>query len=307
MSRLRCLLWAFALATAGAGAAETGEPFTRGLLFRVDAPGKPPSWVFGTVHSNDPRVTALPEAVSDALAKSRRLAPEIHLSPSELSEFFEAAQFDDGRRLADYFDPDALGAIRASLGMRAPPPEVFDRLKPWAVLLLLAKPADAGVAPTLDEVVIDAAQRRRMAIIGLELPDEQIAALDTIPLASQVALVRWALARHGELATENEAVLAAWLARDLAGLAALAAAPGRDDPALAAHLAQLTKHLVVNRSVQMAHRLFLPLRGGRVFVAVGALHLYGRDGLLALIRAQGYRVRRIYRRRLEAPGGGRAK
>jgi uncharacterized protein YbaP (TraB family) len=44
----------------------------------------------------------------------------------------------------------------------------------------------------------------------------------------------------------------------------------------------------------MAHRLYLPLREGRVFVAVGALHLYGRQGLLELIRAQGYRIERVY-------------
>ena len=306
-SGLRCLLWALAFAVSGAGGAEKAEPFTRGLLFRVDAPGKPPSWVFGTVHSNDPRVTALPDAVSDALAKSRRLAPEIFLSVGDLPDFFASAQFDDGRRLADYFDPATLAAIRAALGVRAPPPQAFDHLKPWAILLLLAQSPDAGAAPTLDEVLIDDARRRRMTVIGLELPEEQIASLDTVPVASQVALARWALARRGDLAAENEAAITAWLAGDLAGLAALAAAPGRGDPALAAHLAQLTRHLVVNRSVLMAHRLFLPLREGRIFVAVGALHLYGRDGLLALIRAQGYRVRRVFRRRVQAAGEGRAK
>jgi uncharacterized protein YbaP (TraB family) len=62
---------------------------------------------------------------------------------------------------------------------------------------------------------------------------------------------------------------------------------------MAPHFAQLTKYLVEGLSALMAHRLFLPLREGRVFVAVGALHLYGAKGLLALIREQGYSVHRI--------------
>jgi uncharacterized protein len=49
----------------------------------------------------------------------------------------------------------------------------------------------------------------------------------------------------------------------------------------------------INRNVVMAHRLFVPLRTDRVFVAIGALHLYGEQGLLALLRQQGYQVRRV--------------
>jgi hypothetical protein len=56
----------------------------------------------------------------------------------------------------------------------------------------------------------------------------------------------------------------------------------------------LTQQLVVNRSALMAYRLFLPLRRGGVFVAVGALHLLGEDGLLAQLRTQGYHLRRLY-------------
>jgi hypothetical protein len=44
----------------------------------------------------------------------------------------------------------------------------------------------------------------------------------------------------------------------------------------------------------LAHRLFIPLREGGVFVAVGASHLYGTGGMLGLIEKQGYRVERVY-------------
>ena len=126
------------------------------------------------------------------------------------------------------------------------------------------------------------------------MPDEQISAFDAIPLVTQVALVQFVLAHRGALVRDHDAVIAAWLARDLARLAALNAARGREYPAMAPHFAALTLHLVENRSAQMAHRLFLPLRAGRVFVAVGALHLYGPRGLPALLREQGYRVNVVY-------------
>ena len=126
------------------------------------------------------------------------------------------------------------------------------------------------------------------------MAEGQISAFDTIPWATQVALVQFVLVHRAALARDHDAVIAAWLGRDLAELAALNAAPGRAHPEMAVHFAELTRHLIDNRSVQMAHRLFLPLRAGRVFVAVGALHLYGTRGLLALLKAQGYRVSMVY-------------
>ena len=95
-------------------------------------------------------------------------------------------------------------------------------------------------------------------------------------------------------AAERGRALALLGARDLAALASINRAAAGDDPDLRRHYAVLTQQLVSNRSVLMAHRLFLPLKRGRVFVAVGALHLYGANGLLAQLRAQGYRPRRVY-------------
>jgi uncharacterized protein len=270
------------------------EPASRGLLFRIDKPGVAASFVFGTLHSADPRVTVLPKPVSDAFARARTFALETYLSELDVDEFFAAAQFDDRRRLTDYFDAPSLAAIRAALGAALPPEDVLVRLKPWAILLKLGERPAAGGGETLDGRLLAEAKRRRIAIVGLELPDEQISVLDAIPLATQVALVQFVLAHRDALAGDHDAVIAAWLDRDLARLAFLNAAPGRRHPEIARHFAELTRHVVENRTTQLAHRLFIPLRAGRVFVAVGALHLHGERGLLALLRTQGYRVSVVY-------------
>ena len=285
-------LGALLLALAGmAAAAAPQEPFAYGVLFRIDAPGKPSSWVYGTLRSTDPRVVVPPPSVTRALAQSRRLAPELLLSRTELPEYFAATQLEGDRRLADFLDAATRERIRAALGAAAPGEAVFERMKPWAVLLLLAEPAPGG--PTMEEALIALARSQRIRVFGLELPDEQVAAFDMIPVPSQVALVRWTLERRNLQALDRDREVTAWIDRDLARIAALTRAPGGAEAQMAPHFAQAMQHLVDNRSILMAHRLFLPLREGRVFVAVNAVHLYGRTGLLALIRAQGYRIVRI--------------
>jgi uncharacterized protein YbaP (TraB family) len=235
--------------------------------------------------------------VRDALAAARTFALEIRLGEGDIAEFFEAAQFDDGRRLGDFFDPPTVAAIRFALADVVPDDATLTRLKPWAILLKLAEqPAAASdTGETLDRALLEMAIRRKLGIIGLESPEEQIATFDAIPLPTLVALVTMVLADREALTRDHEGIVAAWLDRDLARLAAINAAPGKLHPEIAASLVELTRRVVDDRTILMAHRLFVPLRGGRVFVAVGALHLYGERGLLALLRAQGYKVRRVYR------------
>jgi len=281
------------LDVAAAAAAPTpSSAFERGRLFRIDRAGVPPSYVYGTLHSNDPRVVKLPPAVTAALASSRSAAFETLLLEGDVATFFSSAQYDDGRRLTDHVDAATFARIRAALVPAGVEPAMLERAKPWAVLLMLAQSRDSTSA-SLDGVLQAEARARRLAILGLELPDEQVASLDAIPLASQLALMRWALDTHNARRSELEATTRAWLAGDLAALHRLSLEPGRNDAELATHLRTLLKHLITNRNILLAHRLHLPLARGRVFVAVGALHLQGRNGLLALIRDQGYRVTRV--------------
>ncbi|HEV3238799.1 MAG TPA: TraB/GumN family protein [Casimicrobiaceae bacterium] len=289
------LRWAaLALALAWSAAGRAAEPFAQGLLWQLDKPGARPSWVFGTLHSNDPRVIALPAPVARAFAHARTLAMEISWSDFEDAYFFDAMQFDDGRRLAALIGEEAYFQLRQALGSTAPADEVLARTKPWGALLRVTAARRASEAPTLDHGLWVAARERRLTIIGLETIEEQVAAFDSIPLTTQIALLRHALAHRADLEAQSEPTIQAWLRGDLTALARLDPAAAGDDAELRRHYAVLTQQLVVNRSALMAYRLFLPLRRGGVFVAVGALHLLGEDGLLAQLRTQGYHLRRLY-------------
>ena len=297
MNRRRAVLALATLAALAANAQAATAParrpaFTRGRLFRIERRGIAASHVFGTLHSSDPRVLAVPPSVSAALLASRVAAFESLLADGDVDAFFASAQFDDARRLTDYVDASTLDRIRAALGARAPEPATLVRLKPWAVLLMLAQRPDEGDG-TLDGMLKARAQARGLRILGLELPDEQVASLDAVPLASQLALMHWGLATMDRRADTLEATTRAWLAGDLAALWRLSLVPVDGDRSIVPHLRALRLHVVTQRNALFAHRLYLPLRSGGVFVAVGALHLHGTDGLLASIREQGFGVTRI--------------
>jgi len=53
------------------------------------------------------------------------------------------------------------------------------------------------------------------------------------------------------------------------------------------------KRVILDRSVVMAFRMQRQLRRGNAFVALGALHLYGEKGVLALLEGDGYRAKRV--------------
>jgi hypothetical protein len=52
--------------------------------------------------------------------------------------------------------------------------------------------------------------------------------------------------------------------------------------------------LLYRRNLRMAERLSPHLAAGGAFVAIGALHLPGDRGVLALLERAGHRIERVY-------------
>jgi uncharacterized protein YbaP (TraB family) len=270
------------------------EPFAKGLLWRVSNAAAPPSHVFGTIHLADPRALDIPPRVLRALDESRSFAMEVPQWAGHDWRLFEAAQFDDGRDLASLVGEDTYRRVRAALGERAIPDAVIARIKPWAALANLAVYPEGYEGVTLDQKLFALARGRGLKIAALEGTEEHIAVFEGIPLETQIAMLKHTLENRDWLASQIEPTLQAWLKRDLSGIRAVNERVAARFPEMAEHYRRLDRHLVGNRTIVMAHRLFLPLRSGRVFVAVGAAHLSGEEGLLRLIEKQGYRVQRVY-------------
>jgi uncharacterized protein len=293
MRRREFLAGALASALARPRAARGAqERFAHGLLWRVRGKGGTASHVFGTLHSPDPRLARLPDPVAAALERSRSLLLEFVPDPYSAERFLEAGMFDDGRTLEQQIGGEDFARVVERLASIGLPREVVNRLKPWAALLNL-RVARPQPAETLDAQLFAAARRRRLPVFQIESVEEQIFTFDEMPLATQVALLRHSLAHADELLELDGRTADAYLAGDLAALARLRRDFATRHPEIAEHEAILEKRVLYDRSVVMAYRMQRELRVGRAFVALGALHLYGEKGVLALLEQDGYRATRV--------------
>jgi uncharacterized protein YbaP (TraB family) len=296
MGRAAGLTARLALALAAlvfAASVSAGERFEKGVLWRVSRPGIAPSYIYGTMHVADPRLAELPAPVRKAFGGADSLVVEYLADGYERTRFLEAATFLDRQTLSEKIGPEdfsrALEALKP-IGLSA---EFVNKLKPWGVLLNLRAPSSGeSVAP--DAQLYALALQRRMPLHAMEGVEEQVFVFDELPMESQIALLKHALAHRAELESMSEQTVQAYLARDLAAIWRIHREYAARHPEVADHHARFTQRVVFDRSVVMAYRMQRQLRKGNAFVTVGALHLYGPRGVLALLEQDGYRARRTF-------------
>ena len=281
------------LLLAASPASPAAARFERGLLWRVTRPGVAASHVYGTIHVADPRLAELPQQVRRAFDGARSLMLEFLADPYSRERFLEAAMFLDQQTLEQKIgreDFERAVEVLKPIGLER---EFVNKLKPWGVLINLRNPRGAPGSP-LDGQLLERARERRLPLHQIEGVEEQIFTFDEFPMESQVVLLKHSLAYGDELVALSERTLDAYLERDLSAIWRLQEEFVARHPQIAPHQAVLTKRVVLDRSVVMAFRMQRELRRGRAFVALGALHLYGRKGVLALLEEDGYRADRIY-------------
>lgn len=269
------------------------EQFTRGLLWRVTKAGHSPSHVFGTIHDADARVVDLPAPAAAAFAQSRSLMVEFVPDAYTRERFIEAALFPDRETLEEKIGAEDFARVvdqLAPIGLERP---LIEKLKPWGALINLRR-ASTQAPESLDTRLVAKARARRLAISQMEGVEEQIFAFDECPMDTQIALLKHSLTHRDELSALADETVAAYLARDLAAIWRLRERFIERYPEVAGHQAIMTKRLLYDRSVVMAYRMQRELRRGDAFVAVGALHLYGAKGVLALLEEDGYHASRVY-------------
>jgi uncharacterized protein YbaP (TraB family) len=272
------------------------------ILWRIERAGRQPSHLFGTMHLTDDRITNVSPAVRAALGSARRLLLEVNaddLSAAGFMKAFASARplltFTDGRRLEQLLSKAEYDKTVGILERAGLPAQVAGAFRPWVASMMLALSECERLRVARGEAPLDLrlgreAQAKDIPVAGLETLQQQFRALASVPEPDQIALLRAGLALYDRIDDMLETTVQLYLKRQLGAVWPLQLALAQKVGVAAEAFDSTEASLIVERNLRMRDKALTALGEGGVMIAVGALHLPGRHGLVALLRAAGYTV-----------------
>jgi len=255
----------------------------QGLLWQVESAEGKVSYLLGTIHADDPRVTEFPPRLLEAFAQTdvfmmETLPPRnpsvFLMKQGTVAEYLTEKEFDQVRELADFHSMHIEAAMK---------------MKPWLLAVIFDLPKPKSLY-SMDELLMAKAQDQNKMVLGLEATQAHFSVLDSITLDEQLSMLRAVLKRSAkDKVRDYEALLKTYISEDLEKIANL------DDTITGSMLSKalwekMRVKLIDERNEGMAKGMLAQAKEHRVFAAVGASHLAGETGILNRLRQAGLKL-----------------
>jgi uncharacterized protein len=267
---------------------EIQQPFSgKGMLWKIELQGPAPSYILGTIHSEDPRVMNFSPSLEKAFTTTDTFIMEVILDEAALFQMSNSMIFMDGRTLKPIIGEKLFDKVTKAMADQGVAEMAVNRMKPWAVMSILSVPMPK-TGQFMDVVLYEKAKSEGKKVFGLESAEDQLKVFDDMSLEDQVALLEETLNQIDQLPQLFERMIQTYVSGDLDGVVEIGkqfVTPKNKDLA-----ERMLKRLNDDRNIVMADQILPHLLAGNAFVAVGALHLHGPNGLIALLLDKGFKV-----------------
>lgn len=282
-------------------------PNGEGLLWRVTSAKGAISHLFGTIHLSELSVPEISPTVLDRVLRSRLVVTEIpdianETTVAERSVLQMGSLFlGNGKTLKDFMSSEAYDNLVELMEQMELPPFALIGFRPFVVTALISIPScelpgmlesTGGMNNSVDVRIASAAEAAGIPTAGLESFAEQMEAIIAIPLADSVAMLENLVLHEDQIQDFAATLVALYHAERMDQMLALERIEMPFAP-LAEMPESFEKSMIVDRNRRMAARSLPFLNEGGAFIAVGALHLPGKEGLVALFRRHGFEVERV--------------
>lgn len=255
----------------------------QGMFWKAESSSSKPIYLFGTIHTDDNRVTEFSPRVIEALK-----AVDVFMMEVEPPKDTSILQMQDAN-LSTILSAQELEQVYVLADFHVMHRDAVLRTKPWLLAVVFDSPRP--LTPyAQDNLLMRLAEDLGKDVIGLETADEHFSVMDGLTLDEQVAFLRKVLRRSQKTKERDyEQLVKAYLKGDADKLSAMN--DKMTGSMLPAELwARMRVKLLDERNLAMAERILAKAHDKSLFVAVGASHLAGKTGLVATLKQAGYKI-----------------
>jgi uncharacterized protein YbaP (TraB family) len=250
-------------------------------------------YLFGTIHALAKDQSWHSAKIDAAIQQSQTLYLEVEnfQDVAAIQPLMMQFGFDADHPLSSKLTPDQLAKLNKAAAALPGGETLLEPMKPWlaGTMISLAPILQAGYDPEsgVEFAIKPEFTAANKAVKGFETTEQQIRLFADMSDKAQLDFLVSELDDADSAIGEFKQLLAAWYAGDVEKIDSLNNAELRDKHP------DLFQILVVKRNQNFTEQIRNLLAGDGVsFVAVGAGHLVGKEGVPAMLEKQGYKVTR---------------
>ncbi len=247
-----------------------------------------PSFLFGTVHVRDKRVFNLPDSLRSKMEGCRAFAGELSYEEVNDMALLMHLFMPEDTTLQDLLAVQEYKLVKEEIELQMG--ELSDwaeRIKPLFLSeMLVSSPVatEEVMEQHLDLFLMKMAEGKGLEVYGLETSEEQLDVINKIPLGLQARNLYSELANRQQAMDQRSLMTRLYLGGQIDSLYHLTSSSFHEDLEFA---------LITRRNQLMAGRIASRIVKEPVFVAIGAAHLGGEQGVISLLREKGFVLRPV--------------
>ncbi|MGG7665840.1 TraB/GumN family protein [Dyadobacter sp. BHUBP1] len=264
-------------------------PVENSLLWEISGRGlAKPSYLFGTIHLICPTDFSLSDSLKSTLSRTQQVALEMDMDdPGMMAGMMKTMNMATGNELKklvteqEYQRLDRFFKDSVHVGLA-----MFERAKPFVLMGPLFNTVLDCQPQSYEMALMELAGKQKSEVIGIETLEEQMAIFDTIPYKDQAKMLLNLIDSLPSARKEFKSLVALYKAQNINELYGMTlksefGMEGNEEV------------MLFDRNQRWIPRIRRIASAKPTFFAVGAAHLGGEKGVIALLRKEGFVVRAV--------------
>lgn len=262
----------------------SAQKTTQSLLWEIRGNGlKTPSYLFGTSHIICASDFSFTPILSEKIKSSKKLFLEIDLSQPNIQQEMMLMMQLDGTTLDKLIGSDFETINTNFQKITGASLKLFNQFKPFlgvSMLTLKTVPCTDFIQP--ETVFMKSAQEAGIPVGGLETISDQVAAINAQPLSDQITEFKKMVSNFDSVKLQMNELIKVYKQNDVERIYQFMQEQQMTDA--------FEQNMLIKRNKNWIPSIIHSIQIQPSFFAVGAAHLGGKEGVIALLKEKGYQL-----------------